>query len=133
MHIPKKVVIALLGGVSIAGVAGASAATLGGLTGGSLGSDDTVVAACDTDGIAIAYTTTYSATAQKYQVTTVNFSGVNAACSGKAASVSLRNGTTALTTQNAASITVAANAFSVTLGTPVDAGSVNGVSLVISG
>jgi hypothetical protein len=129
----KKIVVALFGGLLSAGVVGASAATLGGLTGAGLGADDAIVAACDTDGIVVAYTTAYSATAQTYQVTAVNFSGVNAACNGKAASVSLRNGTSNLGTTNVASITVATSAFSVTLGAPVSASSVNGLSLVISG
>ncbi len=129
----RKIGIALLGGVLAAGLAGASAATLGGLTGAGLGADDAIVASCDSDGIATAYTTSYNATAQTYQVTAVNFTGVNAACNGKAASVSLRNGTTNLGTTNVASITVATSAFSITLGAPVTASAVNGLSLVISG
>lgn len=133
MHIPRKAAIALLAGATIAGVATASASSLGGLTAGSLGSDSSVVAACDTDGIAISYTTGYNATTQKYEVSAVNFSGVNAACTGKAASVSLRNGTTLLGTQSSGAITVTTNAFSLTLTTAVDANLVNGVSLVISG
>lgn len=133
MHHRKKAVIAVLAGVSIAGIASASAATLGGLTGGSLGSDDSVVAACDSDGIGIAYTTAYNAAAQKYLVSEVTFSGVNAVCNGKAASVTLRDGATALATTSSASITVAANAFSLTLGSAVPAADVDGVSLIISG
>lgn len=129
----KRIFIAIVGGLLGMGVVGASAATLGGLTGGGLGAEDQVVAACDGDGITATYTTSYSATAQTYQVTAVNFSGVNAACNGKAASVSLRNGTTNLGTTNAASITVATSAFSITLGTPVTAASVTGLSLVITG
>ena len=133
MHIPKKAVVALLAGVSIAGIAGASAATLGGLTAGSLGSDDSVVAACDTDGIAIAYTSAYNAAAQQYQVSGVNFTGVNAACTGKAASVTVRNGATALGSGTSASITVTTSAFSLNLAAPVAAHLGNGVTLVISG
>ena len=133
MRIPKKAIVALLAGVSIAGIAGASAASLGGLTAGSLGSDDSVVAACDTDGIAIGYTSSYNAAAQQYQISAVNFTGVNAACTGKAASVTVRNGATALGSATSASITVTTNAFSLTLGAPVAANLVNGVSLVISG
>lgn len=133
MHIPRKAAIALLAGVTIAGVAGASASSLGGLTAGSLGSDSSVIAACDIDGIAISYATGYNATTQKYEVSAVNFSGVNAACSGKAASVTLRNGVTALGTQSSGAITVLTNAFSLALATAVDANLVNGVSLVISG
>ena len=133
MKIPKKAAIAVFAGVSIAGIAGASAATLGGLTAGSLGADDSIVAACDTDGITVGYTTAYSAVGQKYQVTAVNFTAVNAACNAKAASLSLRQGATLLTTQAVPSIVVATNAFSVTLTTPVDAKLVDGLSLVISG
>ncbi|MGZ4806761.1 MAG: hypothetical protein ACXV5U_10280 [Ilumatobacteraceae bacterium] len=129
----KKVFVAVMGGVLSMGLVGASAATLGTLSGAGLGADDQVVAGCDTDGITVGYTTAYSAAAQTYQVTAVNFTAVNAACNGKAASVSLRNGTTNLGTTNVASITVAASAFSVTLGSAVTASSVNGLSLVISG
>ncbi|CAN5449669.1 hypothetical protein BH10ACT2_BH10ACT2_21100 [soil metagenome] len=133
MRLPKTPFIAILAGLSIAGVVGASAATLGGLTSTGVGSDNSVVAACDSDGIAIAYTTSYSATAQAYEVTAVNFTGVSATCNAKAASVSLRNGTTALGTANVTSITVTAGAFSIPLASPVAAASVNGVSLLISG
>ncbi|MBI4883663.1 MAG: hypothetical protein HY826_06355 [Actinobacteria bacterium] len=133
MRIPKSPLIAVLVGVSVAGIAGASAASLGGLTAGSLGSDDSVIASCDTDGITIGYTTAYDATNQEYRTSAVNFSGVNAACNGKAASVSLRNGTTALSTATSASITVTAGAFTLTLSSPITSESVDGVSLVISG
>lgn len=133
MRFSKTPLIAVLVGISIAGVVGASAATLGGLSSTGLGADNSVVAACDTDGISIAYSTTYNATAQEYQVSAVNFTGVNAACNAKAASVSVRNGTTNLGTTNAASITVTASAFSITLASPIPAASVNGVSLIISG
>ncbi|MCE9623817.1 MAG: hypothetical protein K8R99_15865 [Actinomycetia bacterium] len=133
MRLPKTPFIAVLAGVSIAGVVGASAATLGGLSSTGLGSDNTVIAACDSDGISIAYTTAYNATAQEYQVSAVNFTNVNALCNGKAASVSVRNGTTNLGTTNAGTITVTAGAFSITLASPVSATSANGVSLLISG
>ncbi len=123
----------LLGALLAMGLSGAAAASLGGLTGGSLGADDQIVASCDTDGISSSYTTAYNAASQEYRVTGVNFSGVNAACNAKAASVSLRNGTTNLGTTNAASITVASGSFSVALGTPVSASAVNGLSVVISG
>ncbi|MGZ4723478.1 MAG: hypothetical protein ACXV8L_04610, partial [Ilumatobacteraceae bacterium] len=112
----KKVFVAVMGGVLSMGLVGASAATLGTLSGAGLGADDQVVAGCDTDGITVGYTTAYSAAAQTYQVTAVNFTGVNAACNGKAASVSLRNGTTNLGTTNVASITVSASACSVPVG-----------------
>ena len=129
----RSVMTALVGGLLMTGVVGASAASLGGLTGSGLGSDDQIVAACDGDGITTTYTTAYNATAQTYQVTGVNFGAVNAACNGKAASLTLRNGASALGTTTVASITVAVSAFSITLVAPVAASAVNGLSLVISG
>ncbi len=129
----RSVLTAAVAGVAVTGIVGAAAATLGGLTGGTLGADDAVVAACDTDGIAVAYTTAYNATAQTYQVSAVNFTTVNAACTGKAASVTLRNGATNLGTTNVATITVTTSAFSIPLAAPVSANQVTGISLVISG
>ncbi len=122
-----------LGALLAMGISGAAAASLGGLSGGSLGADDQVVASCDIDGISRSYTTAYDSAAQEYRVTGVNFTGVNPACNAKAASVSLRNGTTNLGTTTASSITVSGNAFAMTLAAPVTAESVNGLSLVISG
>jgi hypothetical protein len=129
----KRKLVALLAGLAAAGVVSASAASLGGLTSADLGSDDQIVASCDSDGITVGYTYGYNAAAQRYNVTAVNFTNVAAACSTKAASVSLRNGVTNLGTTNVASITVALNAFSITLGAPVAATDVTGISLVISG
>ena len=128
----SKFGIALLAGVLGAGLAGASATTLGGLTSQGVGADDQVVSACDSDGMTSAYTTAYSAAAQTYQVTAVTFSGVAAACSAKTASLSLRNGTTNLNTTSA-TITVASSSFTVTLSSAVTASSVTGLSLLITG
>lgn len=134
MHIPRKAALAVLASISVAGMAGASAASLGGLTGGAVGSDDATVASCDTDGIGVGYTTGYVAASQKYQITAVNFTGVDANCNGKSASISLRNGTTQLGVGAASTITVSpTNTFSLTLAAAVDASAVNGTSLVISG
>ncbi|MDH4362698.1 MAG: hypothetical protein OEY70_01255 [Acidimicrobiia bacterium] len=129
----NRVAIAVLSGVFAAGLIGASAATLGGLSGAGLGSDDQIVASCDTDGITTGYTTSYNATAQYYEVTAVNFTSVNAACNAKAALVSLRNGVTNLGSTSVGSITVAGNAFSITLSSPIQASLVTGLSLLISG
>jgi hypothetical protein len=134
MHIPRKIAVAVLAGVSVAGMAGASAATLGGLTSGQIGSEDGAVGACDTTGITSNYTTAYNALAQKYQVSAVNFTNVDALCNSKAASVTLRNlAGTVLTTQNVAPITVATGAFSIPIPAGVDASAVAGISVIISG
>ena len=40
-----------------------AAASLGGISGASIGADSTVVASCDTDGVTTSYTTSYDGTA----------------------------------------------------------------------
>jgi hypothetical protein len=134
MHIPRKIAVALLAGVSVAGMAGASAASLGGLTAGQIGSEDAAVGTCDSTGITSAYSSAYSITAQKYQVSAVNFTNVDPLCNTKAASVTLRNAAGAvLATQNVANIAVTAGAFSMPLTAAVDASAVAGISIIISG
>ncbi|MFM2076722.1 MAG: hypothetical protein RJA49_612 [Actinomycetota bacterium] len=134
MHIPRKVALAILASVSVAGMAGASAATLGVLNSGSVGSSDAIVAACDTaGGIGVNYTTAYNAGTQKYQVTAVNFTGVDAPCDTKVANVTLRNGAASIATIGPSTIGLTAGAFSVAVAPGVDVASLTGISLVISG
>jgi hypothetical protein len=123
---------AVLGALIAAGLVSASAATLGGLNSDTLGANDDVVASCDTDGIGMSYQYAYNAASQYYEVTAVDFSGVNAACDTLDASVSLANGTTLLTTEASAGITVTSNAFTITLTTPVQAELVTSASLIIT-
>ncbi len=129
----KRKLLAVLAGIAAAGTVGASAATLGGLSGATLGAEDQVVAGCDTDGITVGYTTGYVAANQRYEVSALNFTDVASACDGKAASVTLRQGTTELATAAVPSITVTGDAFSITLSANVPAASVTGLSLIISG
>jgi hypothetical protein len=134
MHIPRKIAVAVLAGVSVAGMAGAAAASLGGLTAGRIGSEDAVVGTCDNTGIASTYTTAYSVTAQKYQVSSVNFANVDPLCNAKPAAITLRNAAgVVVATQNVPSVVVTAGAFSVPLTTAVDASAVAGISIIISG
>ncbi len=117
--------------VGIAAFGAASAASLGGLTSTSVGSNDTVVAACDTDGVSIAYTTSYSATASQYQVTAVTLSGIAATCANQTAAVTVKGaGGTALAS---GSLTVTGTSAAITLSAPVSAQSLVGASVIISG
>lgn len=88
MEVRRKSIVVLLG-ITIAGLVGASAASLGGITNESLGADAVVVASCDTDGIIAEYTTGYSTTLQAYEVTGVDLTDVAAGCAGKAWDVTL--------------------------------------------
>ena len=110
----------------------ASAATLGGLTSTALGADQTVVASCDTDGIAMAYTNVYDATTNDYQTTAVTLSGVNAACSGKAFQLTLGDGVAALG-ESTGTVALVAGSQTVTLTAPVSARAVTRASLVLTG
>ena len=131
MDINKKRLTVGLVGLAMFGGVIASAATLGGLTSNELGANDTVVAACDTDGVAIAYTNAYDATTAEYTVTTATISGIAAGCVGQtldvtlsgAAGVSLGSGT----------VTVAGASEAVAITGTVSAEAVTGAAVVISG
>lgn len=86
---PRRGAVVLLG-LGAFGLAAASAASLGGLTTGSLGADNAAVASCDTNGVTLAYgTPTYDATSGVYRVSTATVSGIAAPCVGKTVSVTL--------------------------------------------
>jgi hypothetical protein len=86
----KRLIVALLlATLAFAGMV-ASAASLGGITNGNLGADDTVVASCDTNGVTLAYTYAYNTTGTAgYKVVTVTVGGINDACDGQAIGVTL--------------------------------------------
>lgn len=131
MSLIRRGSIAVLGGIAVAGTVGAAAASLGGLSSSSLGSDDAIVASCDSDGIVVAYTTAWDATDQRYEVSAVSFSSVAAACNGLAYSATLSNGSTALATASG-TVSLTSGAFSAAV-SGVAATAVVGTSLVISG
>ena len=135
MKIPRKVVIAGVASVLVAGMAGASAASLGVLGGGSLGSADSVVASCDGDGINLTYTTEYDFANSQTEVTAVALSGVADLCDGLTATLTLRNATSALGGAQVVTVPVAAGVdnFSISVPNGVAAAEVVGVSLVIQG
>ena len=56
----RRIAVAVIAGVGTFGVIGASAASLGGITGSSLGADAAVIGSCDTDGVSLTYTNTYA-------------------------------------------------------------------------
>jgi hypothetical protein len=128
----RRAVLAVLIGFGSAGIVGASAATLGGLTGTSLGADAAVVAGCDTtDGVSVSYSTAYQAGSQAYVVTGVTLGNVDAACNGLAGSLTLSGaGGSSLSTQ---AFTATTGSVAVTLTTPAAASAVTGVAVVISG
>jgi hypothetical protein len=85
----KRLLLALLFGTFAYAMAFASAATIGTVTDAGVGAGNTVVASCDTDGVNTAYGSAYSAATPGYNVTTVSVTAINAACNGKAISVTV--------------------------------------------
>ncbi|MEZ5378847.1 MAG: hypothetical protein R2733_20265 [Acidimicrobiales bacterium] len=127
----RKVAAAIVAGVAMFGVVGASAASLGGITSTSLGADATVVSSCDTDGINLAYTNTYSATLGKYTTTSVAVSGINAACNGLPISLTLFNSSNASLGAGTATVTGGAATIPMSAGLASDL--VVGAAAVIGG
>ncbi|MFN8585076.1 MAG: hypothetical protein U0446_07120 [Dehalococcoidia bacterium] len=85
----KKLLVALAVGVAVFAAAYASAATLNGLGSDDLGSDDSLVASCDTDGVVTSYQTSYDATQATYVVDTVTVGNINTACNTQTIKVTL--------------------------------------------
>lgn len=89
----RRMVAALLAGLTVFGAVFASAASLGGITSGSVGADNAAVASCDTDGVTTSYATSWDSTDDRYEITSVTVTNVNNACDGRTLSVSLLNAT----------------------------------------
>lgn len=109
---------------------------MGGITGATLGANDTVVAACDTDGIGVGYTTAYNAGTSAYNTTAVNLTGVDPACNGLAFSVTVGDAKTdpsASLNTTTGTLVVALNAATLTLSAPVSAEAIESLAIVISG
>jgi hypothetical protein len=87
----KRTLIAIGGGLGVASVSLAMAATLGGITDENLGADTTIVASCDTDGVSVDFNTAFDAAAAKMEVVTIDVSGINAACATNIINLGLAN------------------------------------------
>lgn len=126
----RKSVAVALAFVGVAGLSLASAAQLG-VTSTSLGAGTSVVASCDTDGIGVAYTTTFDAASGAYRTGSVVLSGMAAGCTGAQASITLSDGTAALATVTGVPVTGADQTF--TLPSSVSAAAIQNAAVVIAG
>lgn len=130
-RIKRRKALAVIIPALLIGVAGASAASLGGITSPSLGADTATVSSCDTDGVTLAYTNTYDSTLGRYQTTTVAVSGINTSCNTKTLSITLKDSSNA--SLGSGSATVSAGAATVTLsGSGANAASVTGAAVIIT-
>ncbi|MCD4535847.1 hypothetical protein LRP67_17290 [Nocardioides sp. cx-169] len=93
----KQLVLALAAGTTAFAAVVGSAATLGGITSDDLGADTSVVASCDTDGIAVEYSTTYVEMTGVYEVDEVTLTGIDQGCAGQSYKVTLAGGASSTT------------------------------------
>lgn len=126
----KRTLIALIAGLAVFGGVIASASSLGGVSSRALGSGASVVASCDADGVALAYTTAFDAASGTYRVSAVTVSGIAAACSGQQIEVGLRNtaGTSSVSTTRTA---VTGTSQTLTVSPTYDAAAVDSASVLI--
>lgn len=137
----RKIGIAVAGGALVAGVFAASAASLGSLTATSLGTTANVVAACQTAGLGVNWgTSTYSGavtatdtSGSTYTVTTLDLTGVDVACNGKALKLQLADDAGVVITNGAGTGTAATGTTTVTLAGAVDTKAVEQITVTIFG
>jgi hypothetical protein len=129
----KRTILAILAGLLVFASVFALAASLGGITSGKVGADNTVVASCDTDGVTTSYATSWDATNKRYGVSSVTVSGVNDACDGETLSVSLTDASGAQLGSGTLAIpTSAATSFTVTMSPAPSAKLTEGVHVLIN-
>lgn len=129
----KRTLVALIAGLAVFATTFAFAATLGGLTSGDVGANNTVVAACDTDGVSTSYSAaSWDATDERYEVASVSVDGVSDSCDGDTLKVTLTDSGGAQLSEGTLAIpTSAATSHTVNLSAAVSAEQVLGVHVVI--
>src|SRR5688572_29189774 len=114
----------------VAGVAAASAAT-GAATTSSRPGSETAVTVCDSDGIALSFTTAPSPTTAKAEVVAVSLKGIDALCVDGVAAVTLTDQTgTALASGRGI---VTGRTVTIAVSPPAAAEAVTGTAVVVSG
>lgn len=131
----KRIVIAVIVGLVVFGGTFAFAASLGGVTTGTVGDSAAVVASCDTDGITASFANpAWDSTPKDYGVTTLNLTGINGACDGNTIKVTL-TGTGGASLGEATTTmpgTGTTTSTSVTFSPSISAASVTGIEVVIA-
>ena len=138
----RRALVASLLGLTVGGGVLASAASLS-VTGNTLGAGTTVIASCDTDGVALKYAHTYAGLPLSpglgtYRTSSVTVSGISAACVGKSISITLKDalgaslGFGTLAPIVAAAVSTADTSATIIFAPPLDANAVVGAAVVIA-
>ena len=128
----KRALVLALAGVLTFGAVYGFAASLN-LTTDSLGAANTTVAACQAGALTATYTSTYSAATPGYSVGTVTVTGLAATCYSKAYKITLSGAANASLGEATGTTPAAGTSFAATFSPAVNAASVTGISVVISG
>ena len=124
---------ALVAGLSVLGVVGASAAGLGEVAAKTLGADVAVVASCETNGVALKYNNKHNDSLDRYQTTSVVVSGLDSSCFGKRVSVTL-SGAGGVSLRSGTVASLVSTSVTVSLTSPgADTSQVVGAAVVITG
>lgn len=125
----RRLGLATLAGLTVFGLSTGLAASLP-VSDSSLGSGQSVTAACQTSGpITVSFGVTAGSASQVSEVT---LSGVDAACDGQSVFIDVL-GTDVVTVLGSGSGSAATGSTLVTLDAPVDAASVGGANVTITG
>lgn len=128
----KRLMLAVVGGLLTFSSIFGLAASLN-LTSDSLGAGTVTVAACQSATLNATYTTSYSATTPGYMVGTVTVTGLAATCYSKPYQLTLSGAAGASLGEMTGTTPASGTSFSATFSPAVNAASVTGISLVISG
>lgn len=128
----NRVLAAILVGLLTFGGVYGLAASLN-LTTDSLGAAQTTVAACQAGALNATYTTSYAAGTPGYTVGTVTVNGLAATCYSKAFKVTLSGAGNASLGEVTGTTPASGTSFAATFAPAVNAASVTGISVVISG
>jgi hypothetical protein len=129
----RKLAIKTLAGLTAFSAVMAMAATLGGLTPDTLGAEDSAVVACDADGVATSYSSSWDATDERYEVSQVTVEGVADACDNLTVKVTLTDSTGASLSEGTLAIPSDATVdHSVTLAAGVSTEAVTNVHVTIA-
>ena len=128
----KRLIAATVAGlIAFGGVYGLAAGL--NLTGDTLGADQEVVAACQSTAMAATYTGTYSASVPGYTVATVTVTGLASGCYSKAYKITLTTTANASLGEATGTTPSSGTSFAATFSPAVNAASVTGIAVVISG
>lgn len=128
----KRALIVALAGVLTFGAVYGFAASLN-LTTESLGAADTTVAACQSGAMTATYTNSYSASVPGYAVGTVTVTGLAATCYSKAYKITLSGSGGTSLGEATGTTPSSGSSFAATFSPAVNAVSITGISVVISG